>query len=105
MIEYQQSFGNLGSILLFGEFVHQGNYFCMSSNDIEASFVDGHELLNARIGFHFANNLLGISIWGKNLLDKLYVLDNSPVLLETIPSIWYGPPRMYGIEMYYNFLR
>jgi iron complex outermembrane receptor protein len=102
-IEYQQAIGKLGSILLFGEFVHQGNYFCMASNDIPLSFVDSHELLNARVGFNFADNLLGISIWGRNLLDKLYLLDNSPA--SGIPSVWYGPPRMYGIDVYYNFLR
>jgi iron complex outermembrane receptor protein len=102
-IEYQQSVSNLGSILLYVEFVHQGNYFCMASNDVELSFVDSHELLNARIGFNFANNLVGISLWGKNLLDELYMLDNSPARSD--PSVWYGPPRMYGIDIYYNFLR
>jgi iron complex outermembrane receptor protein len=102
-IEYQQSVGNLGSILIYGEFVHQGNYFCMASNDVELSFVDSHELLNARVGFNFVDNLFGIFIWGRNLLDELYLLDNSPA--SGIPSVWYGPPRMYGIEVYYNFLR
>jgi len=102
--EYQKAIGNLGNIFLFGEFVYQGNYFTMSSNNIELSFVDSHKLLNARIGFHFANNLFGISIWGKNLLDELYMLDNSPVLFDT-PSVWYGPPRTFGVEIYYNFLR
>jgi len=103
-IEYQQTIGNLGSLLFFGEFVHQGNYFCLASNDIELSFVDSHELLNARIGFHFSNNLLGIAVWGKNLLNELYMLDNSPSSFDT-PSVWYGPPRTFGIEVYYNFLR
>jgi len=102
-IEYQQTIGNLGSILLYGEFVHQGNFFCMASNNVELSFVDSHELLNARIGFHFADNLVGISIWGRNILDKLYLLDNSPAWSD--PSVWYGPPRMYGIDVHYNFLR
>ncbi len=102
-IEYRQAIGNLGSILLYGEFVYQGNYFCLADNDPVLSFVDSHELLNARVGFNFVDNLLGISIWGKNLLDKLYLLDNSPAM--GIPSVWYGPPRMYGIEVYYNFLR
>jgi iron complex outermembrane receptor protein len=103
-IEYQQSIGNLGSIFLFGEFVHQGNYFTLPSNNIETTFVDSHELLNARIGFHFANNLLGISVWGRNLLDELYMLGNFPLLFDT-SNVWYGPPRTFGIEIYYNFLR
>jgi iron complex outermembrane receptor protein len=102
-VEYQQSVGNLGSILLYGEYVHQGNYYCMASNDVELSFVDSHELLNARVGFNFADNLFGISIWGRNLLDQVYILDNSPAWGD--PSVWYGPPRMYGIDVYYNFLR
>ena len=102
-IEYRKAIGNLGSILLYGEFVHQGNYFCLADNDPVLSFVDSHELLNARVGFNFVDNLLGISIWGRNLLDKLYLLDNSPA--TGIPSVWYGPPRMYGIEVYYNFLK
>jgi len=102
-VEYQQAVGNLGSILLYGEFVHQGNYYCMASNDVELSFVDSHELLNARVGFNFADNLFGIFIWGRNLLDELYLLDNSPAGSD--PSVWYGPPRMYGIDVYYNFLR
>ena len=84
--------------------MHQGSYFCRASNDIDLTYVDSHELLNARISFQFANNLLGISIWGKNLLDELYMLDNSPVLFDK-PSVWYGPPRMFGVEIYYNFLR
>ena len=102
-IEYQQAIGNLGSILLYGEFVHQGNFYCVADNDPELSFVDSHELLNARVGFNFADNLFGISLWGRNLLDKVYLLDNSPA--RGIPSVWYGPPRVYGIEVYYNFLR
>ena len=102
-IEYNQTIGNLGSILLYTEFVHQGNFYCMASNDYDLSFVDSHELLNARVGFNFADNLLGISIWGKNLLNKVYLLDNSPAWGD--PSIWYGPPRTLGVEVYYNFLR
>lgn len=102
-IEYNQTIGSLGSILLFTEFAHQGNFYCMASNDYDLSFVDSHELLNARVGFNFADNLLGISIWGKNLLDKVYLLDNSPAWDD--PSIWYGPPRTFGVEVYYNFLR
>jgi len=103
-IEYKYSISNFGSILLYGELVHQGNYFCSADNNVELSFVNSYELLNARFGFRFANNLLGISIWGKNLLDKLYIIDNSPVLFD-IPSVWYGPPRMFGVEVNYNFLR
>ena len=102
-IEYRQSIGNPGSLLFYGEFVYQGNYYCLSDNDPELSFVDSHELLNARITYNFVNNLIGISIWGKNLLDKVYLLDNSPAWGD--PSVWYGPPRTYGIEVNYNFLR
>jgi len=103
-IEYQQAISTLGSLLIYTEFVHQGNFYCMASNDFDLSYIDSHTLLNARIGFNFANNLVGFSIWGRNLLDEVYLLDNSPAK-GAIPSIWYGPPRLYGIELYYNFLR
>jgi len=102
-VEYQQAISDFGSLLLYGEFVYQGNFYCMASNDPELSFVDSYELLNARVGFNFADNLIGISIWGRNLLDKVYLLGNVPARGD--PSVWYGPPRTYGVEVYYNFLR
>jgi iron complex outermembrane receptor protein len=102
-IEYNQAIGSLGSLLLYGEFAYQGNLYCRSDNHPELSFVDSHELLNARVGFNFLDNMIGISFWGSNLLDKVYLLKNSPA--SGIPSVWYGPPRTYGVEVYYNFLR
>jgi len=102
-VEYNQAIGNLGNLFLYGEFVYQGNFYCVADNDPVLSFVDSHELLNARVGFNLADNLLGISIWGRNLLDKVYLLDNSPAWGK--PSVWYGPPRTFGVEVYYNFLR
>jgi iron complex outermembrane receptor protein len=102
-VEYIQSIGNLGDLFLYEEFVYQGNFYCVADNDPVLSFVDSHELLNARVGFNFADNLLGISIYGRNLLDKVYLLDNSPAWDK--PTVWYGPPRTFGVEVYYNFLR
>ena len=74
-----------------------------SDNHIGLHFADSCELLNARIGYNLPGNPFGFSIWGKNLLEKVYLLDNSPA--RGIPSVWYGSPRTFGIEVHYNFLR
>lgn len=60
-------------------------------------------LLNASLGFSFANDL-ELRLWARNLLDEEFLRNNFPSVAQT--GSWSGypsQPRTYGANLRYNF--
>ncbi|MEH6581061.1 MAG: TonB-dependent receptor [Halioglobus sp.] len=85
---------------------HKGDYnFDLipgdESNSIDEYQSDSYELLNARLGFHSADDSWRVALWGKNLTDEEYF--DEVVAFATAVRATVAAPRTYGIDFTYNF--
>ena len=68
--------------------------------------MEPYTLLNARLtatGAHFGRGAIDFALWGKNLLDKAYVvyaIDNTP---QADRSVLWGDPRAIGLDVTYRY--
>eukprot|EP00456_Euglypha_rotunda_P048125 TRINITY_DN38557_c1_g1_i1.p2 TRINITY_DN38557_c1_g1~~TRINITY_DN38557_c1_g1_i1.p2 ORF type:complete len:123 (+),score=24.06 TRINITY_DN38557_c1_g1_i1:224-592(+) len=60
----------------------------------------GYALVDAKTTLAF-NDHLSISLFGRNLTDKVYYTAATQSSLTT--AVTYGLPRMYGVSFEYNF--
>lgn len=70
-----------------------------------------YTLLNARLSLGdmklpSVGGDVEVSLWGRNLADEEYIVYaaelNTPGLVNTL-DVWYGDPRMYGVELTYRY--
>jgi outer membrane receptor protein involved in Fe transport len=59
-------------------------------------FVPGHQLVNASLTLHSADDRWLVSLWGKNLADAHYFIDAREDVLFHADTVIYGPPRTVG---------
>ncbi len=61
---------------------------------------DGYGLLNARMGYQFAQRKYEIALYGSNLLDEVYLIDagNTGNAFGT-PTFIAGAPRLFGLQL------
>lgn len=101
-IRYELPLGASGlrAFVLGNANYQDAQYFSVSNNP--QAYQAGYTLFNGRIGVRADH--WDVSIWGRNLANKLYVsqaYDNYPGIF---PSSWfYGPPRTYGVSASYRF--
>ena len=65
---------------------------------------DTYGLLNARLGWNLNDGKTEIALWGRNLLEREY--SDDAISFDSgfaIADIFYGPPRLYGIEIIRQF--
>jgi iron complex outermembrane receptor protein len=68
--------------------------------------MEAYTLLNARLtatGARFGRGAVDFALWGKNLLDKEYVvyaIDNTP---QADRSVLWGDPRAIGMDVTYRY--
>lgn len=98
-LDYTQPL-SAGRLVLGVGWYHSDSYFFSAQNTGNAEQPD-FDLLNARVGFHTANDRWSVSAWGKNLSDSHYFCSKSIVMLGIIGC--YGEPRTYGLEIAYQF--
>lgn len=92
---------SFGSIILHGDFAYRDEMYSEPSNE-DPFFMKGYFLINARIGFDLSNSPLNLTLWAKNLTDKLYMRDRGPGTVGT-HTAWYGMPRTFGLKISYSF--
>ena len=63
---------------------------------------DPYGLMDARLTWDMGNGL-SVSAWGTNLLDKQYTLSRGGAPADNIQRVFWGPPRMMGLELTYSF--
>jgi iron complex outermembrane receptor protein len=69
-----------------------------------AVYWGGYGLLNANVAYVMPNGKTQISLWGKNLTDRLYAtfIADLQAGFGEINTEW-GPPLTYGIELRHKF--
>ncbi len=76
------------------DFTYQDKFFYGPDN---TNAEPGYGLLNGRISLGQANDRWAVSLWAKNLTDKLYRTSVIPFLGDE--SSLYGAPRTYGVRL------
>jgi iron complex outermembrane receptor protein len=69
---------------------------------------DDYAVLNARLGWYelpFLQGFLDLSLWGKNLLDEEYSLNNIHGLPHSDRGVLFAEPTSYGVDMVYTWNR
>jgi iron complex outermembrane receptor protein len=96
--EYTAPIGEVGDILLHGEYAYQSKVFFDAANTSTMNaFQPGYGLVGGRIIFRPARGDWDFAVWGKNLGDKRYfrnVAISGPSGLGTP-----GDPRTYGVSV------
>jgi iron complex outermembrane receptor protein len=100
--EYKMPITNIGTFSVRGNFIHRDDFYWDANNEPDF-LVKGYELIDGKIGYESYDGSFGIYVWGKNLLDKLYMLSRS-IAPVGAPFAWYGMPRTFGVQITYNFL-
>ena len=61
---------------------------------------DGYGLLNLNLGWTSSNEMFGVEVYAKNLLDEEYLIDAGNTGDSFgIPTFIAGPPRMFGVRV------
>lgn len=102
-VGYQIQIGRLGVVKINADFIHKDGYYINPHNKLY-SLVPGYELINGRIGFQTIGNSISVYLWGRNLTNKLFILETSYLFLQ-VPFAWYGLPRTFGILMEFNLFK
>jgi iron complex outermembrane receptor protein len=64
---------------------------------------DSYGLVDSRVTWRFSNQQTSLSLWGTNLTDEKYTVAQDGGLTSNLQRRFWGPPRMYGIELNHRF--
>ncbi|MBS0416488.1 MAG: TonB-dependent receptor [Proteobacteria bacterium] len=89
-----------GSLTLRGEYNYRSDYLAAASNGTNDP-VPGYSLVNARLTYATARDLLRVQLWVDNIADRTYITDRGAPLggLLGQASVTYGKPRTYGVQL------
>jgi iron complex outermembrane recepter protein len=102
--EYTLAAFNAGDIVLRGEWLYRSSEYQTVKNSSTHKSMSRH-LINASVNFSSSDQHWQISLWGKNLTDEEYVVDNKSGVEELIGTTMsqYGDPLTAGVSVTYNF--
>lgn len=92
--DYATPVGNDLTAKAHVDYVYQDSFFYGPDN---TNSEPGYGLVNARIGIGAADDGWAVSLWAKNLTNKLYRVSVIPFLGDE--ASLYGPPRTYGVRL------
>jgi len=79
-------------------YTHQSKLYWAPDN---ISFEPGYGTLDASLRLQPPQAHWAVTVWGKNLSNKLYSVGGLPFLGDLV-NVW-GPPRTYGVDLTYSF--
>lgn len=106
--QYSVDLGNVGEILLRGDFAWRDTVD-FKRNNLPQFRSDTYSLLNARVSYISPNELWELSVYGTNLTDNRYatyitVGRNAAGAADlSVPVTVLGEPRQYGVQLRRNF--
>ncbi|WP_034156899.1 TonB-dependent receptor [Sphingomonas sp. ERG5] len=92
--DYKLPVGDDYVIKAHADYTYQDKFFYGPEN---LNFEPGYGLLDARIGFGRKDDRWGVTLWAKNLTNKLYRTSVIPFLGDE--ASLYGAPRTYGVRL------
>jgi iron complex outermembrane receptor protein len=94
--QYLQPLGEHGSLRFFANYSWIDDQYSDPSNG-PAYLIDSYSLIDARVSWMPVSERWELALWGKNLADKEYNINNNLNFLRTPRTIW-GAPRTYGMS-------
>jgi len=92
--QYAIPVGDMGEVILRGEYLYKGEqYFDIANNLSESEY----ELYNARIAFESADGNWDLALVGENLTNREYIMDSQNPLALGAYAVR-GNPRYYRVE-------
>lgn len=92
--DYKLPVGDRYVIKAHADYTYQDKFFYGPEN---LNFEPGYGLLDARIGFGRADDSWAVTLWAKNLTNKLYRTSVIPFLGDE--ASLYGAPSTYGVRL------
>ena len=83
---------------------YKGSYdYDFTTDELASSYLrqGGYGLLSARIGWVSPDDRWSVSVWGKNLTDKIY-FDEVAGNAQSLRG-YYAEPRTYGVDLQFAF--
>ncbi|WP_336966563.1 TonB-dependent receptor [Sphingobium aquiterrae] len=93
-LSYETTISDTLKFLLNGSYTYTESFYTGATKDPNL-FIKGYSLVNANIGLETTHGLR-MSIWGKNLFNKDYLLTPST---SGVLSEYLGAPRTYGVTI------
>lgn len=101
LVRYEFAVTEALRLSLQGDFKWTDSKFSEALND-PVNFVEGYAVANARIGLSSAGGAWELSIWARNLFDKLYFTESVGFGTPAAIINMAGQPRTFGLSLNYN---
>lgn len=86
-----------GRFSLLGQYAYRSESFSGQENSPDQR-LDSYDLFSARLGWTRDGGAFGITLWGENLSDELYLTNRVRDFIGT-QAVSFGEPRTYGVEI------
>jgi outer membrane receptor protein involved in Fe transport len=102
--QYDRTLRDLGSLTLRADWHHRGAIY-NDLNNHEVYKQGKRGVLSGRMTWRLPDGQTQLSLWGRNLFDREYLLAGAPSLDGAFGSepIQYAPPRRFGLEITRRF--
>lgn len=100
--QYTVPIGDTGD-LVFGADASYRSRSLPQFNPAPESAVGDYTLINARVSFAPVDDRWRVTLYGKNLTDKLYRSYAQTAGTGDVTVAWFGRPREYGLSLEYRF--
>jgi iron complex outermembrane receptor protein len=98
-VNYETPIGDLGYAGVNASYSWVDDYYTGATKSPQL-FVPRYSLVNASLSFETPDRRWRLSLWGKNLLDKDYLMTPST---SGVLSEYLGPPRTFGFTLSARF--
>ncbi len=106
-VQYETPVGSIGKLVARADWTYRSKIYWHPVNPFNEEIADGGVgLLSGRLTLSeiaFGGSQASISLWGKNLTKKDYVLSGIDFGSLGFAGVMYGDPRSYGVELAIKF--
>jgi iron complex outermembrane receptor protein len=102
-VGYQRQIGRFGILKTNADLIHKDGYYNSANNKLY-NLIPGYDLINGRLGFQTVGSSFSIYLWGKNLTNKLFILEKGRLFMG-VPFACYAIPRTFGILMEFHLFK
>lgn len=98
---YERDLGGFAKLSASADVSYQSMVFFGTENS-PLGQQEGYALVGARLGLEFENGI-SVAMFGRNLFDKYYAINRTPLLDFGLVQVVPGTPRVVGAEVSFRF--
>lgn len=99
---YTAALGDFGELTLGGDYSYRSGFFPQFANTAP-SYIEGYGLVNARASLRPLDGPWELTVYGKNLTDKIYRTYGQTAGTGDTTIAWFGQTRELGAELSLRF--